>query len=84
MLVRILWKRNFVYLYLSYLVANDANQQTSVCRVDISPSRGRNVPCSPDLSSVFTYNANGVSSSATTNLGLICSIACKNYNFSFN
>jgi hypothetical protein len=56
-------------------VINEGNQQTSVCRVDISPNRGSNVPCSNDISSIFTYNSNGFSAAATTNLGMICSIA---------
>ncbi len=60
-----------------FIVSNEVNQQTSVCRVDISPSRGSNVPCSNDVSSVFTYNSNGYSSIAVTNLGLICSVAGK-------
>ena len=59
------------------IVTSDASQQASVCRVDISPSRGNDVPCSNDVSSVFTYNSNGVSSQATTNLGMICNVACK-------
>ena len=59
------------------IVSAEANQQTSVCRVDISPSRGINVPCSNDVSSVFAYNTNGISSQSTTNLGMICSVACK-------
>ncbi|UJR30625.1 hypothetical protein I4U23_018150 [Adineta vaga] len=63
-----------MYSSLSSAIANEANQQTSVCRVDISSRRGSNVPCSNDVSSVFSYNSNGVPSSATTNLGLICSI----------
>lgn len=64
---------------LCYLVINEPNQQTSVCRVDISPNRGSNVPCSNDVSSVLAYNANGYSSVATTNFGVICSISCEYY-----
>ncbi|CAF0916171.1 unnamed protein product [Rotaria sp. Silwood1] len=63
------------YSSLNSAIINEANQQTSVCRVDISPNRGSNVPCSNDVSSVFTYNSNGYSSVATTNLGMMCNIA---------
>ncbi len=59
------------------IVTNEANQQTSVCRVDISPNRGTDVPCSNDVSSIFTYNSNGLSYEAITNLGMICNVACK-------
>ncbi len=59
------------------IVTNEVNQQTSVCRVDISSNRGNDVPCSNDVSSIFTYNSNGVPSQATTNLGMICNVACK-------
>lgn len=61
--------------FLYTIVSNEANQQTSVCRVDISPNRGINVPCSNDVSSIFTYNPNGISSQSTTDLGMICSVA---------
>jgi len=67
----------FISSFFCYLVTNEANQETSVCRVDISPNRGDNVPCSDDVSSVFTYNTNGFSSIATTNLGMICNVARK-------
>ncbi len=70
-------KQKFVFFSFYYLVINDVNQQTSVCRVDISPNRGINVPCSNDVSSVFTYNSNGFPSTAITNLGMICNVACK-------
>ncbi|CAF3743558.1 unnamed protein product [Rotaria socialis] len=63
------------YSSLSSSIINEPNQQTSICRVDISPNRGTNVPCSNDVSSAFTYNANGYSSLATTDLGMICNIA---------
>ncbi|CAF3632430.1 unnamed protein product [Rotaria sordida] len=63
------------YSSLNSAIINEVNQQTSVCRIDISLNRGSNVPCSNDVSSVFTYNSNGYSSIATTNLGIICSIA---------
>ncbi|CAF2076674.1 unnamed protein product [Rotaria magnacalcarata] len=63
------------YSSLSSSIINEPNQQTSICRVDLSPNRGTNVPCSNDVSSAFTYNANGYSSLATTNLGMICNIA---------
>jgi len=76
-------KQKFVFFSFYYLVTSDVNQQTSVCRVDISPNRGSNVPCSSDVSSVFTYNSNGVSSIATTNLGTMCNIAGKNYKICF-
>jgi hypothetical protein len=67
----------FRLLFISRIVTNEANQQTSVCRVDISPIRGSDVPCSNDISSVFTFNSNGFSAIATTNLGMICNVACK-------
>ncbi|CAF2512453.1 unnamed protein product [Rotaria sp. Silwood2] len=63
------------YSSLNSAIVNEVNQHTSVCRVDISPNRGRNVPCSNDVSSVFTYNSNGYSSIATTDLGMICNLA---------
>jgi hypothetical protein len=61
-----------------HLVINEVNQQTSICRVDISSvTRGINVPCSNDVSSVFTFNSNSLSSSAVTDLGVLCNIACQ-------
>jgi hypothetical protein len=70
---------NFVFHLISswYIVSNEVNQQTSVCRVDISANRGSNVPCSNDISSIFNYNSNGFSATAITNLGMICSVAGK-------
>ena len=67
-----------IYFLIDDIVSNEVNQQTSVCRVDISPNRGSDVPCSNDVSSIFSFNSNGFSSIATTNLGMICNIACKN------
>ncbi|CAF4036975.1 unnamed protein product [Adineta steineri] len=63
-----------MYSSLNSAITSEASQQTSVCRVDISTNRGSNVPCSDDVSSVFTYNSNGLSSTAVTNLGLICNV----------